>query len=285
MLINYLILAHSNLQQVDLMINVLTTPNTHFYIHIDKKIELKEIKIYSFYHHKNVNFIKKRISLNWGCFSIVEATINLLKSAIKAHTEGYFVLLSGTDFPIQSNTKIHSFLADNYGTEFITCAPLPYENWHNGGLDRIQFYWLGDILPTEISQTFYKFQIQNGLKRPFFEDFSPFGGSQWWCLTAECVKYVLQFIHFNPILLDFFNHAFIPDELFFHTIIMNSPFSEKVANDNLKHIIFNKSQSHPKTFRMEDFESLIQADKLWARKFDATLDIDIINRLLISIKE
>jgi len=53
----------------------------------------------------------------------------------------------------------------------------------------------------------------------------------------------------------------------------------------LEYIIFNKSQSHPKTFRMEDFENLIQADKLWARKFDATLDIDIINRLLISIKE
>ncbi|WPV64036.1 beta-1,6-N-acetylglucosaminyltransferase [Chitinophaga sp. LS1] len=284
--INYLILAHSNLQQVDLMINTLMMPNTYFHIHIDKKVSLKEIQSHSFYTNKNVILLKRRKSLNWGGFSLVEATLNLMESGIKkSRSGGYFVLLSGKDFPIQSNHKIHSFLADNYGSEFIKCDPLPFKNWNNGGLERIQYYWLGDILPTEISRNFYQFQIEKNLPRPFFEDFHPFGGSQWWCLTSDCILYILKFIRFNPILLDFFKFSFIPDELFFQTVIMNSPFCEKVVNDNLKYIIFNKHQSHPKIFRAEDFESLIESNKLWARKFDITEDVTIVNRLMEVIKE
>jgi hypothetical protein len=32
-------------------------------------------------------------------------------------------------------------------------------------------------------------------KREFFPNMIPFGGSQWFCLTKECIQYIIHFIN------------------------------------------------------------------------------------------
>jgi capsule polysaccharide modification protein KpsS len=50
-------------------------------------------------------------------------------------------------------------------------------------------------------------------------------------LTADCVKYVLNVFENNQKYNNYMKHRFPPDEIYIHTIIQNSPFSEKVSKD------------------------------------------------------
>ena len=104
----FLILAHSNPQFVARLVNSLVAPNHYFFIHIDKKSKedfscLKQIP--------NCTFLKKRVSCNWGGFSLVEATLNLLKEAKAADNFSYFHLLSGTDYFCSTNEAFDKFWA------------------------------------------------------------------------------------------------------------------------------------------------------------------------------
>ncbi len=281
MKINYLILAHKELGQLDRLIQNLEGENTHFFIHIDKKVSLKDIKRLGSYGNPCVTFIKHRKDIAWGGFNMIIATLSLLKAAMASvgKEDSYFILLSGQDFPIKSNQEIQQFLFQNYGKEFITHWQIPHSHWENGGVDRFIYYWFVDEVGMQLSQHLFAFQKANGMVREYYEDFPPFGGSQWWCLTRECVAYILRFIRTNPVILDYFKNTLIPDEMFFQTIVIHSDFRNKVVNDNLRYIVFEKGNSHPNYLLASDCKLLIDSEKLWARKFDHTIDHEIITLL------
>ena len=50
----------------------------------------------------------------------------------------------------------------------------------------------------------------------------PYGGGAYWCLHRAVVDYVHQFVGAYPEIVRFFEHVFVPDELFFQTIVLNS---------------------------------------------------------------
>jgi hypothetical protein len=50
------------------------------------------------------------------------------------------------------------------------------------------------------------------------------GGSQWWALTRACVAHCVATAA-DPKFCAPFNFMFAPDEIFFHTIVHNSPFA------------------------------------------------------------
>ncbi|KAA6438909.1 beta-1,6-N-acetylglucosaminyltransferase [Dyadobacter flavalbus] len=277
--ITYLILAHNKLHQVDRLIGNLLGNDVYIYIHIDKRVHSSEIKQYNFASHKRVKVIRNRVAVSWGGFSMVQATLNLMKAACTHHQEGYCVLLSGQDFPLQPVHHINAFLNENYGKEFLQYWQLPYKNWINGGLDRIKYYWFVDKIGMDESNVFFNFQRENKMERSYFKDYPPYGGSQWWCLTTSCVRYILDFIKQNPIVVEYFELTLIPDESFFKTIVLNSPFKENVVNDNLKYIVFEGGKPHPNLMRLDDFDSLVNSKKLWGRKFDMAYDNQILDKI------
>jgi hypothetical protein len=277
--INYLILAHKNLEQVDRLIDNLLDDRIFVYIHVDKRVPSDEIRRHRFASSNRVRIIKNRVAVCWGGFTMVTATLNLMKAALAGKRDGYCVLLSGQDFPLQSKENIYSFFQEHQGKQFLSYWKLPYKNWVNGGLDRIKYYWFVDKIGMYESDVFCKFQRESNMERPFFKDFPPYGGSQWWCLTSECVRYILDFIADNPIFVEFYELTLIPDESFFKTIVLNSPFSDQVVNDNLRYIVFEGGKPHPNVMKESDFEALITSGKLWARKFDIARDHAILDRL------
>jgi hypothetical protein len=70
----------------------------------------------------------------------------------------------------------------------------------------------------------------------------------------------------------------IPDELFFQTIVLHSPFADTVVNDNLRYIDWSRRPA-PAILHAQDFPSLIGSGKLFARKFDANVDARILDML------
>ncbi|PSL21508.1 beta-1,6-N-acetylglucosaminyltransferase [Dyadobacter jiangsuensis] len=277
--IHYLILAHKNLNQTDRLIRALEGKETTFYVHVDKKINAGELKKTDFFRRSDVKIIKNRKNVSWGGYSIVAATLDLMRLALAERRQGYVVLLSGQDFPLRHNDSIRTRLAKDYGSEYLHFWQIPHHKWDNGGVDRFSYFWFVDQIGIERSWNLYFLQKENGLIRNYFDDFPPFGGSQWWCLTTECIAYILRFLKYNPVFSEFFETTLIPDEMFFHTIIINSEFKDCVTNDNLRYIVFEDEKDHPECLVESDFESLTGSNKLWARKFDVNLDCEVLDRL------
>jgi hypothetical protein len=90
-------------------------------------------------------------------------------------------------------------------------------------------------------------------------------------------EYVHGFVQRNPH-VRFFEHVFIPDDLFVQTIVVNSPLRETLVNDNLRFIDWSEGQG-PTVLRIEHLPKLIESGKLIARKFDASVDAAILDAL------
>ena len=96
--------------------------------------------------------------------------------------------------------------------------------------------------------------------------------------------YLHQFVKQNDPFVRFFKRVHIPDEIFFQTIILNSPLRHTVINDDLRFIKWPVEHARsPRILHRENFNELIGTSKLFARKFDASQDgevLDLIDRAL-----
>ena len=79
MKIAYLIIAHDQPRQFKRMIKALDSEYVSFFVHIDSKRNISEFSCPNF--KDNVIFIKNRISVIQGGFSLTQAMINLMKKA------------------------------------------------------------------------------------------------------------------------------------------------------------------------------------------------------------
>jgi hypothetical protein len=75
----------------------------------------------------------------------------------------------------------------------------------------------------------------------------------------------------------------VPDESFFHTLVLNSPFA-KDRKDYLHYIDWSDSGNSPKTLTLKDLDKIVASPFLMARKLDFQVDKNlfqiIINRIL-----
>jgi hypothetical protein len=285
MRIAYLILAHKNPMQLKRLINVLRCDTDTFYIHIDAKVNLDAFKFLE--GLDNVHLIKKRVDIHWGAYSMVKATLNGLEEIVQSDTGcDYVSLISGQDYPIKNNKEIHEFLELNKGKEYLYFIKLPTWELPYGGMDRVEYYYNYDNEVYHSNEYEIEMKVR-GIKRKFIEGMIPYHGSQWWSLTIQCVNYILELINNNKDIINFYRYSKFPDEQFFQTVIMNSPFSDKTVCDNLrlicwpsfnwKEVDWYKNPPHPLTLTVKDFNSIKKSQKFYARKLDEDVDADILD--------
>ncbi len=288
MKIAYLILAHKLPEQLVRLVNALNNKNSHFFIHLDArpKLLLKESEKY-FSSFSNVHFVPKRYKCRWGQFSIVRGTISCIETLVTSGIEfDYVFLLSGQDYPIKSISHIESFLEINTGKQFINCFPLDQKNeWSD---NEPPFEPMSRI---ENLHLFFRSRVIHiPIKRKLPNNFSPYGGSQWWTLSGKCINWIAKFIKENPDFINYFKYTLIPDELFFQTMIMNSPFKEDIIDNSLTYVDFTRANpTPPVVLGVEDFEFLQNGTSaLLARKFDLTRGskiFDLIDEKILNSPE
>ena len=94
-----------------------------------------------------------------------------------------------------------------------------------------------------------------------------YAGSQWWSLTYGACNYIAGYVRERPDFYDRFKHTQIPDEYFFQTLVMNSPYRENVVNDNLRFINFVGITSSPAPCTLDNIPDIRKDNILFARKF------------------
>ena len=282
MRIAYLILAHRQPRHLGRLVEQLDDGNATFLIHVDRNSDIAPFR--RAVASKRATFLPERLAINWGGWSMVQATLDLLRHAHRDGTSAYYQLLSDSCYPIKSNRDIGDRLAAG-GRNYLT---INHElTGQSPFFERVGIYHWPDLLPARSFQRLHKFSSR--LQRRLPARRPPPGlllykGWQWWCLNHACVEYSLSYIDSHPEVVRFFCRTSIPDETFFHTIIGNSVFAatlspgfaaETIAGNH--YVRWHRGKS--RVLQTDSFEALVDSEACFARKFDETASGELVAKL------
>lgn len=282
----YIILAHKNAPQVNRLVERLDDKLSHFFIHVDLNTSIEEFKILM-ESKRNLYFVD-RVATPWGGFGLVQATLNGMMAVKKTRNEFDIIsLLSGQDYPIKSNEEINSYFESSAHSVFIDYFSLPnYGKWRSGGgMYRVDKYFLGLSKSDKYTAKALNFlgRFIPSVRRNPPEKLNYFAGSQWWSIDMYALNYILNYVRNNPQYKNFHKHTFASDELFFHTILLNSKDNRllaSISNDNMRFMKWTSSlNAHPEMLLQQDLESISESSALFARKFDTTKDAKILDMI------
>lgn len=275
----YLIMAHNNFAQLQTLITLLDTPQNDIYLHVDKKAKTfqpDKIKVI----HADLILID-RIRVNWGGHSQIKCEMNLLKAAAQKQYD-YYHLLSGLDLPIKSQKEIRSFFEFAYPKNFIKYDDRAIQS--GSFLHRVKTYHMFQdyfglnkgILPgflRRLENISLWVQDVIGVQRKQY--ITPYKGTNWFSVTHELVKYVLSR---ENIIKKQFYHTVCADEVFLHSIVMDSPYKDTVVSNSLRAVDWTRGT--PYVYKSEDVDELLKSEKLFARKFDENIDLAAIEKIV-----
>ena len=275
--IAYYFLAYKEPERVIRLVNRLKTSTDYFYIHfgidvgkqrfnewkhmVEKKCPKANVKITS-------EFLTKR-----GSFDSVVAPLTAMRY-YKEFNYDYFVNLTGECYPLKHPNIIKKEF-DGQTSGFMEFFELPSIVWSKGGMERLEkrFYFIS-------IGKYYKLIRVPRLRRKLPCNLKPYGGSAAFCLHKDLINYLLDFLDSNPSVYKFFSHAGYADEVFFQTILMNSPLKTRIVNDDKRYIDWEKSNGgHPKYLTTQDFSKMVESKKLFARKFSLVVDKNILDMI------
>ncbi|QLG87207.1 hypothetical protein HQ393_02500 [Chitinibacter bivalviorum] len=263
----YLILAHAHPKQIGRLVQRLHADHVRFYLHIDANTpnEVYQAIEAAMPAQANVTFIQRR-ACRWGGFSLVAASLDLLRAA---QVDGFdwAILLSGQDYPLKSNSFIADYLANTSAKGFIESKPdfdvrYRYQAWH---WERINGKPLGKLVQ-KIQRGLNACGLRRTLPAPITQVCA---GSQWWMLSQEAVAEIFAILDQHPKIEAFFSQTLVPDEMFFQTILHHSPIASQISWQSLRYLEWQAGAWSPRTFEKQDLDLLQQRTELFARKFAA----------------
>lgn len=300
MKIAYLILAHEQPEMFRRLVTALNARHVKIFAHIDKKTDEDEFKRGG--DGAAVTFVTDRLRVNHSGFTQPQAMLKLLETAVSHDRFDYYIFLSGRDYPIKGNDYIAHYLTEHFGTNFINFYPLVGDaDW----VKNITKYYFVDELGS------CPYLLRRAVKgciravnvvlpdRPFLPGMTPYRGSNWWALTDATVRYILDFVK-SPSgapYIQFFRRVSSSDEIFFQTIVLNSPFAPhcryyrrdvmeappgSLKNENkayLHYIDWTVGRENPAVFDISDYDNLRESEALFARKFDLRKSADLLDKI------
>ena len=294
MKIAYLLFVYKNPKLVKRIVEHLSCEDASFFVHVDRKVALDQ---FDAIRGKNVFFTEQRIPVYWAEFSGVEAILLLIRQALAApQCHDYFVLLSGSEFPLRSRQYIHDFFEQNRGREFITMMKMPAPGKPLSRLNTLRFPSTRPVLRF-LFRALAKFGLAQRDYRKAFGRLEPYSGVTWWALSKEACQHVHEFTQRDQALMKFCRNIHAPEETFIHTIIGNSPFgSRRRRNLNYEEWLPSGPQTHPEMISARHLDFIASQNEvtlqdlhgpgelLFARKFSDD-DLSLVDRLTAIITQ
>jgi hypothetical protein len=282
-----LITAYKNIAHLKRIVDAFGDSDFYFFIHIDKKSPLSNAEREILWRIPNVKLISQKYRVNWGSVEHLKTILFLSHVALNGCDADYFHLITGHDFPIKPAKNFRTFFEENKGKEFLTYAKLPRNDWKDGGLNRILYYHLHSFingksyLGGKIAGGIWRLQKALGIKRRFPKDFPAlYGGGTYWSLSRECIGYIFDYLHTHPQIPKRFDYTFCTEEIFFQTIILNSPLKENAVNNNLRFILWEKRNGNsPANLDETDYEAIAASTAMFARRIEYPVSESLIRKM------
>ncbi|GIN84292.1 glycosyl transferase [Heyndrickxia sporothermodurans] len=280
----FIMQIHKNPDQVNQFIQQLVVDDqADVYVHIDQR-----------YFHEyqgrilknpNVKVITNSIICEWGDISQIDTTLLLLREVIASKKSYDFVCLrSGQDLLVKNGLK--SFLIENKNKVFLNNLKASQDqlavmlmNWPKITRKRYTTPHPARILRRTLQDLYKKGIYLFPNKNYWPKDYSFYKGSQWFTIPINVVNYIIDFVNNNEWYYQFFKNTYTPDEWFFHTLIMNSPFKFDVENNHLFFYRWGNTfsdRSSPQYLTKDDINLIEKSDTFFARKFDVNIDPSVI---------
>lgn len=280
--LNFLLLAHKNPSQVARLVDLLLLyQGSRVFVHVDAKSQRVYEDLRSLWHGRSdIHLLTRRESVFWGSYGQILATLHLLRESSRRRAD-YTCLLSGQDLPLVPVQAYAEFLSRQNGKDFLEFFPLPQAGWQ-GGLQRLEYFWFDSARFPRAAERLTRWlaRLQRVLRyrRPL--PMPLWGGSSWFNLSAAGVETVLRHTDAHPAYLNAFRYSRCADEIYFQTILLNSPRRKELVCDNLRLIRWRPGEKHPDFFGPEDWDELQSVQgKFFARKFDPDQSGDVMQRL------
>lgn len=268
-----LVTAYKNFEHLQ---DIVLSFNEYFeiYIHIDQKSSLDLVILNKLTAPKQVKLVSRKYKVNWGGINHLKCILHLAKEALKNKEIERFHVISGHDYPIKNCNYFLEYFKKHQSENYLNYHELPSSRWPNGGMDRLEYYNLYDILDAKKYRhyifKFVKLQKKLKIKRPVSKKVPKlYGGETWWSLNRDAVSYVIEYANHNKYLLKRFRHSFCSEEMYVHTVLLNSKYAHTIINDSLRYIDWSdRNGNFPANLDMSDLNSLTAGTNLFARKFE-----------------
>lgn len=278
MRVAYLITAYGEWKHLERLVAALDDPEVGFFIHIDAKSAVPEGLTERLAARGNVVFAPRR-KVWWGGWSHTAAMLSLMELAAAGEWD-YCVLLSGADYPVRSNRVIFETLAR--GGEFINAVP----GFRPGKPEsRVRYYWFDGFDRRRKTLKTFLFRSAEivlrglGIRKRRYPFRTIYSGIVWSALSMACVRYILEYVRTHLRFVRFFRTAQVPEEMFFQTVIGNSPFAAGIRG-TLTFMDWDHPSASPPRITAEGLWRLAPGvehrhpatgrsyERLFARKFD-----------------
>jgi hypothetical protein len=272
----FLIHAHKDLDQINALVGQLLDDDFHVWINLDRKSAIDPARL-----HPAARQVQQRIDIRWGDFSQVEATLHSLReiaAAVPAFDK--VVFLSAQDFPLLPNARLKQELARLSGRELLDVVPVAADGWPVAF--RYQYFHRAGGAAARLACALANRALRlAGRQRPMVGAMAPWGGSSWWALSRGCLLDLLARLEREPAIARFFRSVLCPDELFFQTLVMNSPWRARVLPQNFRYIKWPaQAAPNPQVLDEGDFEAIRASGAHFCRKLDSELSAALLPRLL-----
>ncbi|WP_091738046.1 beta-1,6-N-acetylglucosaminyltransferase [Phenylobacterium immobile] len=270
-MIAYLILVHRYPEQFKRLFKAIYDPSNHYVVHVDKHSGpalANEVALF-LSTYENAAILDSKPAL-WGGYSLVDAALRGMAKALEMNPDWrYFINLSGQDFPLKTQARIAAFLRANEGREFLRV--LDQQRIRPDTLLRIK----------QVTIEAFGRIFRTPLRRPFLKGVRPYIGNQWMTVTREFCEFASgdrRAARFKA----FYRNSFIADEGFFPTLMMSSNSHGEIVSDDMRTIDWvpdGDIKLRPRTFVASDVPMLTSGPNLFARKFDMSVDSEVIDLL------
>lgn len=270
------------------MIEAFSHPDVRFFIGIDAESKLD----LSVFEGMDVNILpeEERVPVKWGTYSILEASLRLMEFAWKHVQDGYFLMISGQDYPVKSSEELLAFLEENKGKEFVDFFSYSGAGTHHPTIydPRLSLYYPDWLIERKVPHLILKkiWMTVGGAVirafpkagRPYPADLKFAFGSCWWCITDKFMGWMMDQLSRRDDIIPVFEHSLSPEEAFVQTMLLSSPFTENKM-PYLHYIDWSEGNSSPKLMEIGDYPAIYHSGKFVIRKVDSDDSKDLLDLL------
>lgn len=284
----FIILAHQMPEQLNLFLEqLLQDKDTDIFIHVNALC--KDI-ISSIMVSDRIFISEKNIPIHWGSDEILKAVLIMYQEVIDRNEPyGYVIVCTGQDLLIRED--LDSYLTQYDGRIFIESKRADqgfaraklFHKWPDIYRRKYDF----KLHPIRIARSlrfralmrfpyFYKKPVfSNGTNIIFYYDMF------WHVFPFKVVQYINEYLYSHNEFMEIYTNAIIPEENFFTTLLMNSPYSSQISfvdgkSDSLTYIKGCKN-NHPPILTKQDIPLIENSGYFFARKFDMRVDKEVID--------
>jgi hypothetical protein len=284
--LGFVLITHSNPEQILFLCKRLTSGFNAAPIAIHHDFGKVELDKEAF--PENVSFVEDWIPTRWGRFSIVDATLRALRTLYRDNDPDWFIVLSGSDYPIKTADAVLDDLGKSgfdahldyrevhyskvrrppdYGDYCYSHSAWvrePYNRYMAVGLG---FFKLATRFKWKRDAFYLRWHVLVKLFTPFRGGIKCFAGDFWLTGNRKVATVLLKDSNLVRTMTAHFRKRPIPDEGYLHTVLLNTP-GIKVSPDNKRYTDWSGCVGHPKWLKESDFPELLVSQDYFARKFE-----------------